>query len=153
MAVEAAANFHAAASGKPTNGATAIPVREDPATTDAMSSNGSPPGAAFSSAFQPACNRAAASTASVTPNVSSVAGITRARLRGARLALLPAFLATHTFVAGLAGTAPARAGPAFGGNDRGLLQARSGEHARLLQDRVGDRTDVRIDAPEIGNEI
>ena len=49
---------------------------DDPATTDAVSSIGSPPGALFSSAFQLACSRPAPRTASVMPSDSSCAGIT-----------------------------------------------------------------------------
>ena len=59
---------------------------DEPATTDAVSSIGSPPGALFSSAFQPACSNPAPSTASVMPSDSSCAGITLQPRRSARSA-------------------------------------------------------------------
>jgi hypothetical protein len=75
MIAEPAMNFHAAASGSPANGMTTIPHTAPPTTTVAVSSSGSQPGADLSSAFQLACRKPAARTASVIPKVSSGAGI------------------------------------------------------------------------------
>src|SRR6516164_9633318 len=69
MSAEASMNFHDAALGALTKGIATSPQSAEPVTTVAVSSNESPPGAALSSAFQPACRRPAASTASVTPSV------------------------------------------------------------------------------------
>src|SRR5215831_21238892 len=63
---------HAAAAGSGTKGTTASPHSAEPATTVAVSSSASPPGADLSSAFQLACSSPAPSTASVTPSVSSI---------------------------------------------------------------------------------
>src|SRR6266542_161366 len=75
MVADAAANFHDVGSGRGTNGMMASPATDEPATMIAVSSSGWPPGADLSSAFQPACSKPAASTASVTPSESSEAGI------------------------------------------------------------------------------
>src|ERR1700704_6599071 len=113
-------NFHAEGSGSPTNGMTKSPHSAEPTTTVAVSSMGSPPGADFRSAFQPACNMPAPSTARVTASVSSVAGISScASLDGAR------------------------------GNGVGLLQPCLRQNAGFLEDRIGDRADVRVDPPQV----
>src|SRR3954468_21568752 len=95
---------HAAAFGSATNGTTNAQATDEPATTAAVSSMGSPPGADLSSAFHDACSRPAPITASVTPRLSSGVGINRATppfgmnarngpecpgLRDARLAFVP----------------------------------------------------------------
>src|SRR6186713_2626305 len=35
----------------------------------------------------------------------------------------------------------------------GLLQSRLGEYARLLEDRVGNRADVRVDPAQVGDQV
>src|SRR6058998_1075610 len=112
MIAEPAMNFHAEGSGSPANGSTTSPHTAEPTTTVAVSSSGSPPGADLSSAFQPACRKPAARTASVMPKVSSGAGI------------------------GVASDA-AR------GDGVGLLQPCLRQDSGLLEDRVGDRANMR----------
>src|SRR6185437_12676280 len=70
MHIEPATNFHAAGSGSGSHGSTTNPHTDDAATTPAVSSTGSPPGAAFRRAFQLACSSPAPSTASVMGSVS-----------------------------------------------------------------------------------
>src|SRR5215471_10079926 len=77
MADEAATNFHTTGSGSGTKGRAHAEHTSEPTTIPAVSSIGSPPGADLTRAFQLACSRPAASTASVTPKVSSLPGITR----------------------------------------------------------------------------
>src|SRR6185503_8054661 len=135
-------NFHAEGSGSGTNGRTTSAHTHEPATTVAVSSIGSPPGALFSNAFQPACSKPAPSTASVMPSDSSCTGITIRRSCSLRLALLPCGAVAER--RGAIG----RHGDAFVG-----LEPSAGEHARFLENRIGDRADVRIYPPQIGNEV
>src|SRR5512143_437833 len=156
MTAEHAANFQAAASGTPTKGMATRPQTADPATIVAVSSIGSPPGADLRSAFHPACRSPAASTASVTPSESSVTA-TGPRSRGVRLALLPLrglrLAVRRRAVRGLAVdggvAAPATVRPLR----LRFLQARLREHACLLEDRIGDRADVRIDPLQVRDEV
>src|SRR5579862_3439318 len=141
-------NFHAAASGNGRNGSTTNAQTHEPATTDAVSSIGSPPGAPLTSAFHPACSMPARRTASVMPSVSSWAGTTvsGASSCGLGLALLPgAAVAERRNEIGLR----------YGGRRDRLvgLEARPREHAGFLEDRVGDRADVRIDPAQIGDQV
>src|SRR5437667_6378560 len=135
MVADAAAYGQAERAGNGRNGTTSKPHTEDPATTEAVSSKASPPVEDFSSAFQPACRKPAPSTASVTPSVSSKRYL--GTLRRMRLALLPAVLGCaridHWHRFGL--------GCRFGR----FFETRLGQHSRLLQDRVGDRANVRVD--------
>src|SRR5690242_749436 len=140
-----ATNFHAAGSGSGTNGRTRRAHTDEPATTDAVSSIGSPPGAALSSAFQDAWSNPAPRTASVMPRVSSCAGI----MPGAMtwlcrfgLPLLPCRVLDTR----------------IGADCRGCrlvlrLEPRTREDAGFLEDRIGDRADVRVDAPQIGDQV
>src|SRR5438552_4283161 len=133
-------NGHAAAGGKGTKATTARAHSEEPATTDAVSRNASPPADDFNSAFQLACRKPAPSTARVMPSVSSMG------LRGLRLALVPiALVADCGFVA----RSRARGRFCY----RRFPEPCLGKHARLLEDRVGDRADVRIDAPQITDQV
>src|SRR5262245_18824463 len=154
MNAEVAANFHAAGSGTPTKGITTSPHTADPATIVAMSSIGSPPGADLRSAFQPACRSPAARTASVTPSESSVT-TAAAGSRRTWLALLPVRLPGLAVRRCLAvGGGPGLAARATACTRRlGLHQARLREHARLLEDRVGNRADVRVDPLHVGDQV
>src|ERR1700716_2925683 len=67
-------------------------------------------------------------------------------LRGSRLALLPGFL----------GPASLRSIGLLGwrrGRRRCLLQPGPGEDSCLLEDRIGDGTDVRINALQVADQI
>src|SRR5437868_11373710 len=68
---------HDATAGTPTNGSTQSATIDEPAMMSAVSRTGSPADD-FSSAFQSACKKPAPSTASVTPSVISVDGISAA---------------------------------------------------------------------------
>src|SRR5437016_4455353 len=134
-------NGHAAASGKGTKATIAKPHSDDPATTEAVSSSASPPADDFSSAFQLACRKPAPSTASVMPSVSSIPESSD-RLG---FALLPAVLVTEPHGVDV------RFRRRF--SDGRFLQSRLGKNAGLLENRISDGADVRVDTLEVADQV
>src|SRR5664279_4054061 len=116
-------NGHAPAAGSETNGSASSDQNELAATTPAVSSSGSPPGALLSSVFHPACSMPAPRTASVTPSEMPVGWIGTGS-GGVRLALRPR---RRVAVLRRVGTAVAvRAAPRLRPGSVGLLQPRLG---------------------------
>src|SRR5687768_13353847 len=158
MTTEAIAKGQAAGAGSGTKGSSGMQTTHDPATISAVSRTGSP-AECLSSAFQSACRNAAPRTASVTPSERSDAGNLKASRRGRDSRV--AFYAMPVRARQVSDAARRTLGEidvlaAFGGRRfrrRGRHQPRACEHARLLEDRIRDRAEMRVDPSHVGDEV
>src|SRR5262245_31616806 len=123
---EAPMNGQAAAGGAPTSSSGGSATSAPRKCTSAVSSSLSP--LLLTSAFQLACSTAPTSTASTIGQVSVIDATRRAR----SFELLQVRL---------------------GGGQHGGANARGRQRAGRLEDRVGDRTDVRIDALQVADQV